>query len=95
LRPKRCHLAGNRKLPNIVASKLVLDWSPEQISGWLKTQYPDDESMRVSHDTIYRSLFIQARGSASLINASVLSGLSTVPNLYVIFDDSIRCRGVI
>jgi IS30 family transposase len=46
----------------MVASKLVLDWSPEQISGWLKTQYPDDESMRVSHETIYRSLFIQARG---------------------------------
>jgi IS30 family transposase len=50
------------KLRNIVASKLNLDWSPKQISGWLKTQYPDDESMRVSHETIYRSLFIQARG---------------------------------
>ncbi|HEY2468310.1 MAG TPA: IS30 family transposase [Terracidiphilus sp.] len=62
LRPKRCLLAGNRKLRNMVASKLVMDWSPEQISGWLKTQYPDDESMRVSHETIYRSLFIQARG---------------------------------
>ena len=45
----------------MVASKLVLDWSPEQISGWLKTQYPDDKSMRVSHETIYRSLFLQAR----------------------------------
>jgi len=52
----------NRQLRNIVASKLILDWSPEQISGWLKTQYPDVESMRVSHETIYRSLFIQARG---------------------------------
>src|SRR6266852_6468692 len=62
LRPKRCLLAVNRKLRDIVASKLVLDWSPEQISGWLKTQHPDDESLRVSHDTIYRSLFIQARG---------------------------------
>jgi IS30 family transposase len=62
LRPKRCLLAENHRLRNIVASKLVLDWSPEQISGWLKTQYPDDESMRVSHETIYRSLFIQARG---------------------------------
>ena len=40
-----------------------MDWSPEQISGWLKIQYPDDESMRVSHETIYRSLFIQARGA--------------------------------
>ena len=47
---------------NIVASKLILDWSPKQISGWLKTHYPDDQSMRVSHETIYRSPFIQARG---------------------------------
>ena len=62
LRAKRCLLAVNRKLRNLVASKLILDWSPEQISGWLKTQYPDDQSMRVSHETIYRSLFIQARG---------------------------------
>ena len=62
LRPKRCLLAVNRKLRNIVARKLILDWSPEQISGWLKTPYPDDESVRVSHETIYRSLFIQARG---------------------------------
>jgi len=62
LRPKKCLLAVNRKLRDIVASKLILDWSPEQISGWLKTQYPDDESLRVSHETIYRSLFIQARG---------------------------------
>ena len=63
LRPKRCLLARNRRLRNVVASKLILDWSPEQISGWLKTQYPDDGSMRVSHETIYRSLFIQARGA--------------------------------
>src|ERR1700692_4186562 len=62
LRPKRCLLSIHVKLRNIVASKLILDWSPEQISGWLKIQYPDDESMRVSHETIYRSLFIQARG---------------------------------
>jgi IS30 family transposase len=62
LRPKRCLLALNRKLRDIVASKLILDWSPEQISGWLKIRHPDDESMRVSHETICRSLFIQARG---------------------------------
>jgi IS30 family transposase len=62
-RPKRCLLALHRKLRDIVASKLILDWSPEQISGWLKTQYPDDESLRVSHETIYRSLFIQAQWS--------------------------------
>jgi len=63
LRPKRCLLSINLKLRDIVASKLMLDWSPKQISGWLKTQYPDDESMHVSHETIYRSLFIQARGA--------------------------------
>jgi len=62
LRPKKCLLAVSRKLRNIVTSKLILDWSPEQISGWLRTQFPDDASMRVSHETIYRSLFIQARG---------------------------------
>jgi IS30 family transposase len=62
LRPKGCLLANHRKLRLIVASKLVLDWSPEQISGWLKRRYPINESMRVSHETIYRSLFIQARG---------------------------------
>jgi IS30 family transposase len=50
------------KLQEIVAGKLLLDWSPEQVSGWLKTQYPEDASMRVSHETIYRSLFLQARG---------------------------------
>ena len=62
LRPKGCLLAGHVKLRNIVASKLILNWSPEQISGWLKIQFSDDASMRVSHETIYRSLFIQARG---------------------------------
>jgi IS30 family transposase len=63
LRPKVCRLALHEKLRTIVASKLTEDWSPEQISGWLKMEYPDDESLRVSHETIYRSLFIQARGA--------------------------------
>jgi len=63
LRPKPCRLATHRKLQEIVASKLIEDWSPEQISGWLKREYPEDESLRVSHETIYRSLFIQARGA--------------------------------
>lgn len=62
LRPQRCALALNGTLRNIVASKLGLDWSPEQVAAWLKLRYPDDERMRVSHETIYRSLFIQARG---------------------------------
>ena len=63
LRPKPCRLATHRKLQELVASKLLQDWSPEQISGWLKQSYADDESLRVSHETIYRSLFIQARGA--------------------------------
>ena len=61
-RPKPCRLVTHSQLQKIVASKLVQDWSPQQISGWLKQQYPKDESLRVSHETIYRSLFIQARG---------------------------------
>ena len=62
LRPKVCLLANHETLRTIVASKLMLDWSPEQISAWLKVRYPNNESMHVSHETIYRSLFIQARG---------------------------------
>src|SRR3974390_621234 len=62
-RPKLCVLALNRRLREQVAGKLQLDWSPEQISAWLKMQFPDDESMRVSPETIYRTLFVQARGA--------------------------------
>jgi IS30 family transposase len=61
-RPKQCKLSGNRQLSRTVAEKLRLFWSPEQIAGWLKTQYPGEEHNHVSHETIYRSLFIQARG---------------------------------
>ena len=63
LRPKCCKLAKDRALAQIVTDKLRLQWSPEQIAGWLKHAYPYDESYRVSHETIYRSLFIQARGA--------------------------------
>ncbi len=62
-RPKSCRLVQNRALARIVAEKLQLEWSPEQIAGWLKRRFPDDENYRVSHETIYRSLFIQARGA--------------------------------
>ena len=62
LRPKACKLATHEPLRLIVASKLEDNWSPEQIAGWLKRTYPDDEAYRVSHETIYRSLFVQARG---------------------------------
>jgi len=62
LRPKPCRLARHPELRWRVAQKLALQWSPEQISGWLKRQFPADQGMQVSHETIYRSLFIQTRG---------------------------------
>ena len=61
-RLKRCKLASNPGLRQAVARKLRLNWSPEQIAGWLTRTHPDDEGYRVSHETIYRSLFVQARG---------------------------------
>ncbi|USX18644.1 IS30 family transposase [Oxalobacteraceae bacterium OTU3REALA1] len=62
-RPKRCKLAENRELADLVASKLQLEWSPEQIAGWLRHTFPSSEEYHVSHETIYRSLYIQARGA--------------------------------
>ncbi len=62
-RPQRCKLVENRALARIVAKKLKRLWSPEQIAGWLKRTYPDNENFQVSHETIYCSLFIQARGA--------------------------------
>ena len=62
-RPKRCKLAGNARLRRAVAGKLQHNWSPQQIAGWLKREHPEDEALQVSHETIYKSLFIQARGA--------------------------------
>jgi transposase, IS30 family len=62
-RPKCCKLANSPRLRRTVAGKLRLDWSPEQIAGWLKRTHPGDERNQVSHETIYRSLFVQTRGS--------------------------------
>jgi IS30 family transposase len=59
LRPKPCRLARHAELRWRVAQKLALQWSPEQISGWLKRQFPTSQCMQLSHETIYRSLFIQ------------------------------------
>ena len=61
-RPKRCKLANNPRLRRAVAGKLRLNWSLEQIAGWLKRTHAEDGSCHVSHETIYRSLFVQARG---------------------------------
>jgi IS30 family transposase len=62
LRPKACKLADQPHLIRIITAKLQRQWSPEQIAGWLKRRYPDQERYHVSHETIYKSLFIQARG---------------------------------
>ncbi len=61
-RPKPCKLAGNDYLCRAISAKLTRNWSPQQIAGWLMREHPDDENKRVSHETIYRSLFIQTRG---------------------------------
>jgi IS30 family transposase len=61
-RPKRCRLATRPALRDAVAAKLLADWSPQQIAGWLQGAFPDDPEMHVSHETIYRSLFVQSRG---------------------------------
>jgi IS30 family transposase len=62
-RPKACKLATNPVLRAIVEEKLRRRWSPEQIAGWLKVSYPDDPEMQVSHESIYRTLFVQSRGA--------------------------------
>ncbi|SAK61713.1 transposase [Caballeronia hypogeia] len=62
LRPKACKLVATPALAKLVAAKLRLEWSPQQIAGWLKRTWPGNEGFHVSHETIYRTLFIQARG---------------------------------
>ena len=62
LRPKLCKLAGNKRLTRTVVKKLQLEWSPQQVAGWLKREHPDNEAYHVSHETIYKSLYIQSRG---------------------------------
>ena len=62
-RPKCSKLAANRRLRAVVEDKLALDWSPEQIARWLERSFAHDPEMQVSHETIYLSLFVQARGA--------------------------------
>jgi IS30 family transposase len=73
-RPKEPKLATDTKLQAVVAEKLSIEWSPEQIAGWLRREYPNDAAKRVSHETIYRSLFIQARG---VLKKELISHLRT------------------
>jgi len=77
-RPKRCRLGAHPKLRYLVAGRLAADWSPQQISGWLKQQFPLDPSLRVSHETIYRTLFLQARGA---LKKELIAHLRTVRRL--------------
>jgi IS30 family transposase len=74
LRPKPCRLALHGELRWRVAQKLALQWSPAQISGWLKQQFPTDRDMRISHEAIYRSLFVQTRG---VLNKELTAQLRT------------------
>lgn len=62
-RPKRCRLATSPRLRRVVTAKLEADWSPEQIAAWLRRTFPDEPAMQLSHETIYRTLYVQARGA--------------------------------
>ena len=77
-RPQRCKLSLDAVLRDLVSSKLAEDWSPEQISGWLVTEFPDDPTLRVSCETIYLTLFVQARGA---LNRELISHLRRVKSL--------------
>jgi IS30 family transposase len=77
-RPKPCRLATHPALRWVVAQKLALEWSPEQISGWLKRTYPRNKGLQVSHETIYRSLFVQTRG---VLKKELIAHLRTGRNI--------------
>ena len=77
-RPKRCRLATHPALRWVVAQKLALEWSPVQISGWLKRTYPRNKGLQVSHETIYRSLFVQTRG---VLKKELIAHLRTGRNI--------------
>ena len=77
-RPKPCRLATHPALRLVVAQKLALEWSPEQISGWLKRTHPRNKGLQVSHETIYRSLFVQTRG---VLKKELIAHLRTGRNI--------------
>lgn len=102
-RPKPCRLAQHRRLQRLVANKLQLEWSPAQIAGWLRQKFPDEESLHVSHETIYRSLFLQARGvlkkelmshlrSKRMMRRSKLASTAGQPRGQIVDGVSIRDR---
>ena len=91
-RPKKCKLACEPTLQFWVESKLRRYWSPEQISGWLKRQFPDQEELWVSHETIYKSLYIQSRG---VLKKELLKHLRSKPRLRKSRTSKKEQRGVI
>ena len=91
LRPKPCKLACRPALCRTVSVKLERKWSPQQIAGWLKRKYPDDENACVSHETIYRSLFIQTRG---VLKKELLAHLRATRAIRRSRHASLKCDGL-
>ncbi len=90
-RPKPCKFASRPALCRTVSVKLELKWSPQQIAGWLKREHPDDEHRRVSHETIYRSLFIQTRG---VLKKELLAHLRATRAIRRSRHASLKCDGL-
>ena len=90
-RPKPCKFARRPALCRTVSVKLELKWSPQQIAGWLKREHPDDEHRRVSHETIYRSLFIQTRG---VLKKELLAHLRATRAIRRSRHASLKCDGL-
>ena len=90
-RPKPCKLACRPALCRTVSGRLERKWSPQQIAGWLKREHPDDEHARVSHETIYRSLFVQTRG---VLKKELLAHLRTTRAIRRSRNASLKCDGL-
>lgn len=91
LRPKLCKLACHPVLCRTISAKLKRKWSPQQIAGWLKREHPDDERNRVSHETIYRSLYIQTRG---VLKKELLAHLRATRSIRRSRHASLKCDGL-
>jgi len=90
-RPKPCKLACRPALCRTVSGRLERKWSPQQIAGWLKREHPDDEHRRVSHETIYRSLFVQTRG---VLKKELLAHLRATRAIRRSRNASLKCDGL-
>ena len=90
-RPKPCKLACRPALCRTVSGRLERKWSPQQIAGWLKLEHPDDEHACVSHETIYRSLFVQTRG---VLKKELLAHLRATRAIRRSRNASLKCDGL-